>query len=399
MTNIIKRRIWCGLLMVCMTLVAIPMFVLPVSANQPDFALQSKSAILMEASTGEVIFEKASDQELAPASITKIMTMLLVMEAVDGGRANFSDKVRVSENAMRMGGSQIYLEVGEEMTLDDMLKSIAVASANDACVAVAEYLLGSEEAFVKRMNERAGELGMKHTRFVNCSGLPPSEGIKEGNISSARDIAIMSRELLKHPAILKWTSTWIDHVRNGEFTLTNTNKLVRHYQGVDGLKTGYTVEARFCLSATGVRNGLRLISVVMGAPTSEIRFKETSVLLNYGFGAFKAHEVVKKDQLIQKVRVSRGKVEEVGAVAAYDFSVPMRKGTDVQITTELIWKKKISAPLKKGEAIGEMIVKKAGTEVGRVTLVADCDVERGSIFKIILQMLRNLFGSLVKLFT
>lgn len=397
MTNT-SRIVWCSLLAVCMLCMAVPVVSMTVNAEQPEFNLQSRSAILMEASTGEVIFEKSADQELPPASITKIMTMLLIMESIDSGKASFTDKVRVSENAMRMGGSQIYLEVGEEMTLDEMLKSIAVASANDACVAVAEHLAGSEDAFVKRMNERAKELGMAHTRFQNCSGLP-ADGGTEGNITSARDIAIMTRELLKHPTILKWTSIWIDYVRNGQFILTNTNKLVRHYAGCDGMKTGFTQQAKFCLSATANRDGLRLICVVMGAPSSEIRFREISQMLNYGFGAFKAHEVVKKDQLIDNVKVSRGKTETVGAVAAYDFSVPMRKGSEVEVTTEMVWHKKIAAPLKKGDILGEMIVKKGGTEVGRVTVVAQNDVERGSLWKIILQMFRNLFTGLVKLFT
>ncbi|MCK4259092.1 MAG: D-alanyl-D-alanine carboxypeptidase [Halanaerobiales bacterium] len=371
---------------------------LPVQADQPNFNFQSKSAILMEVTTGEIIFEKNLNEKLPPASITKIMSLLLIMEALDDGRANLSDVVRTSENAMKMGGSQIYLEVGEEMTLEDLIKSIAIASANDSCVAVAEYLYGTEEAFVKKMNDRAKELGLINTFFYNTNGLPPSDSEIQGNYTSAKDVAIMSRELLKHTEILKWTSIWIDYVRNGKFILTNTNKLVRHYEGVDGLKTGYTSKAKFCLSATGQRNGLRFISIVMGAPTSIVRFNEISTMLNYGFNVFTAKEIVKKDQVVQNVRVSRGKVEEVEVIAEFDFNVPMRKGSKEEISTEIIFNDKIIAPIEAGEVLGEMIVKKNGVEVGRVPLKAKEPVERGSIFRIILQMLKNIFRSLVNLF-
>ncbi len=371
---------------------------LPIQADQPNFNFQSKSAILMEATTGEIIFEKNADEKLPPASITKIMSLLLVMEALDEGRANLSDIVRTSENAMRMGGSQIYLEVGEEMILEDLIKSIAIASANDSCVAVAEYLYGTVDAFVKKMNDRAEELGLANTYFYNTNGLPSTDPEIEGNYTSTKDVALMSRELLKHPEILKWTSIWIDYVRNGKFILTNTNKLVRHYKGVDGLKTGYTNEAKFCLSATGKRNGLRFIAVVMGAPSSDIRFKDISTMLNYGFNAFMAHEVVKKDQIVQNVRVSRGKVEEVEIIADFDFNVPMRKGSNAEITTEVVLREKIIAPIKVGEVLGEMKVMKNGTELGRVPLKAKENVERGSIFQIIFQIIKNLFRSLVNLF-
>lgn len=386
-----------GVIVLLSVLISIPIFSLSVQADTPSFAPQSKSAILMEFSTGEIIFEKNADLELPPASISKVMTMLLIMEALDEGRITLEEKIRTSENAMRMGGSQIFLEVGEEMTLQDMLKSIAIASANDACVAVGEHLYGTEEAFVQQMNERAKELGMNHTYFHNSSGLP-AEGNVKGNYSSARDIAIMSRELLKHPEILQWTSTWMDSVRNGAFGLTNTNKLVRHYQGCDGLKTGYTVEARYCLSATGQRNGLRFIAVVMGAPTSPVRNNEISEMLSYGFNTFKAYEVVKKDQVVQRVKVSRGQINEVDLLAAHDFVVPVKKGTNPEVTAEVVLKGKVIAPLKAGQVVGELVVKNAGTEIGRVPLRAQTDVAKGSIFQIILQMLKNLFTGLVNLF-
>lgn len=391
----LSRRV-CVLVLLSV-LISVPIFSLSVRANTPEFALQSKSAILMEASTGEVIFEKNADLELPPASISKIMTLLLVMEALDEGKITLDEKIRTSENAMRMGGSQIFLEVGEEMTLQDMLKSIAIASANDACVAVGEHLFGTEEAFVNEMNERAKELGMNHTYFLNSTGLPP-EGNEKGNYSTARDISIMSRELLKHPEILQWTSIWMDSVRNGAFGLTNTNKLVRQYQGCDGLKTGYTVEAKYCLSATGQRNGLRFIAVVMGAPTSPVRNKEISEMLSYGFNTFKAYEVVKKDQVVQRVKVSRGKIEAVDLLAAHDFVIPMKKGTTAEVTAEVVLKAKVVAPIKAGQVLGELVVKSAGTEVGRVPLKAQTDVAKGSFFQILIQMLKNLFAGLVNLF-
>jgi D-alanyl-D-alanine carboxypeptidase (penicillin-binding protein 5/6) len=208
----------------------------------------------------------------------------------------------------------------------------------------------------------------------------------------------MSRELLKHPEVLQWTSIWMDSVRNGAFGLTNTNKLVRHYQGCDGLKTGYTVEARYCLSATGSRNGLRFIAVVMGAPTSPVRNKEISEMLSYGFNTFKAYEVVKKDQVVQRVRVSKGKIEEIDLLAAHDFIVPMKKGTTAEVTAEVVLKGKVVAPIKAGQVLGELVVKSAGAEIGRVPLRAQTDVAKGSFFQVIFQMLKNFFAGLLNLF-
>lgn len=386
------------IVVLCVVTLVLSFYALPGMAEQPNFDLQSKSALLMEASSGEIIFEKNADLKLPPASMTKIMTLILTMEALESGRANLNDVVRVSENAMRMGGSQIYLEVDEEMKLNDLIKSIAISSANDSCVAVAEYLYGTVDAFVNRMNQRAKELGCQNTTFYNSTGLPSSGPDIPGNMTTSRDIAIMSRELLKHPKVLEYTSTWLDYVRDGEFVLNNTNRLVRHYRGVDGLKTGFTNEAKFCLSATGQQNGLRFIAVVMGAPTSKVRFKEISSMLSYGFNAYTAHEVVKKDQIVQNVRISRGKVEEIGAVADSDFRIPMKKGSKPEITSEVVLRDKIIAPIKKGEEIGELVVKRDGIEVGRVALKAQQDVEKGSIFQIIVQILKNFFMSIINIF-
>ncbi len=250
-------------------------------AYADNFNLKSKSAILMDANTGKVLYEKNSHEELPPASVTKVMTMLLVMEALDSGKIKTTDKVVTSEHAYDMGGTQIYLEVGEEMTVDDLLKSVAMNSANDASVALAEYISGSEEKFVEEMNKRAKELGAKNTNFKNASGLP-----EEGHYTSVYDMALISRELVKHKNIFKYLTNKIDSVRNGKFSLANTNKLLWNYQGADGIKTGSTSEALYCLSATAKRGDTRFIAVVFGAPDSATRFKEASKLLDYGFANF-----------------------------------------------------------------------------------------------------------------
>jgi D-alanyl-D-alanine carboxypeptidase (penicillin-binding protein 5/6) len=252
---------------------------------QVELAKQAVSAVLMDAATGTVLFEKNSHEKLPPASVTKVMTMLLIMEAVADGKVNWQDKIRTSEHAASMGGSQIFLEPGEEMTLEEMMKGIAVASANDAAVAVAEHLAGSEETFVQMMNERAKQLGCVDTHFSNVNGLPT-----ENHYTSAHDLAIMSRELLKHEEVVKYTSIFQDYLRKGSekpFWLVNTNKLVRFYEGMDGLKTGFTAEARYCLAATAKRNGMRLVAVVMGEPTSQIRNGEISSMMDFGFANYK----------------------------------------------------------------------------------------------------------------
>jgi len=253
------------------------------AAETPDLAIDAQSAILIEASTGQVFYEKNADEALPPASVTKIMTLLLVMEAIDSGSIALSDMVSVSDYASSMGGSQVYLKAGETMSVEDLLKSVVIASANDAAVALAEFLMGSEEAFVKRMNERAKELGMENTNFENTNGL---DDTAENHLISARDIATMSRELIKHEKILEYSSTWMDSIRNGEFGLTNTNRLIRFYSGANGLKTGSTSKAKFCISASAKRDGMQLIAVIMGSPTRDIRNECAKKLLDYGFANY-----------------------------------------------------------------------------------------------------------------
>lgn len=319
-----------------------------------DMAANAKSAILMDADSGTVIYEKNSHAQLPPASITKIMTMLLVMEAIDEGRLKLSDKVQTSEYAASMGGSQIFLEPGEEMSVEDMLKGVALASGNDASVALAEKIAGSEPQFVAMMNEKAQQLGMKNTKFENCNGLPAA-----GHVSSAHDIAIMSRELLKYDGITKYTGLYQDHLRKNTekpFWLVNTNKLVRFYSGADGLKTGYTNEAKFCLSATARRDNLRLIAVVMGEPNTKQRNAEVSHLFDYAFAQYTNVPLYKKGDAIGELTVEKGKTNKVPLVAKHPYSILLRKGDAGKgIRHELVLDR-VKAPLQSGDPVGKLVV-------------------------------------------
>ncbi len=342
---------------------ALPAGVAAEDRNQPsgsavpktELAAKARSAILMDADSGTVIYEKNSHEALPPASITKIMTMLLVAEAIDEGRLKLTDKVQTSEYAASMGGSQIFLEPGEEMTVEEMLKAVAMASANDASVALAEKLAGSEEEFVRMMNARAAELGMKDTHFVNCNGLPA-----EGHVSSARDIAIMSRELLKHEFVTRYTGAYQDYLRQNTekpFWLVNTNKLVRFYSGVDGLKTGFTSEAKFCLSATAKRGGFRLIAVVMGEPDAKTRNAEISRMFDYGFAQFANYPIYKTGDVMGTLLISKGERARVPLVAKHSYSVLIRKNEKGEpIRHELKLQHPVTAPVKAGQVVGKLIV-------------------------------------------
>ncbi|WP_245987596.1 D-alanyl-D-alanine carboxypeptidase family protein [Cohnella lupini] len=333
-----------------------------VSAKEPtpgnkmtDMAASAKSAILMDADSGTVIYQKNSNVAMPPASITKIMTMLLVMEALDEGRLKLTDKVQASEYAASMGGSQIFLEPGEEMSVEEMLKGIALASGNDASVAMAEKLGGSEQQFVAMMNEKAEQLGMKNTKFMNCNGLPA-----EGHVSSAHDIAIMSRELLKYEGITKYTGLYQDYLRKDSpkpFWLVNTNKLVRFYSGADGLKTGFTSEAKFCLSATARRDNLRLIAVVMGEPNTKTRNAEVSHLFDYAFAQYTNVPIYKKGDPIGTLSVEKGKVGQVPLTAKRSYSILLKKGDAGKgIRHELVLDGNVKAPIEIGQPIGKLIV-------------------------------------------
>lgn len=318
-------------------------------------AENARSAILIEADTGTVIYEKDSHEKLPPASITKIMTMLLTMEALDKGILKLTDKVTASEYASSMGGSQIFLEPGEQMTVDELLKGVAMASGNDASVVLAEKIAGSEKAFVQLMNKRAKELGMNDTHFSNCNGLPV-----ENHYSSAHDIAVMSRELMKHEGITKYTGSYQDYLRQQSekpFWLVNTNKLVRFYSGADGLKTGYTSEAKFCLSATAKRDGLRFIAVVLGEPNTKTRNSEVSGMFDYAFSQYTLQPIYKAGELIGKVKVQKGKSSHVELTASKTMNVLVRKGAETgQITHKLDIPDKLAAPIKQGQLIGKLVI-------------------------------------------
>lgn len=350
--------------------------------GQAQIAKQAVSAVVMDAATGQVLFEKNGYEKLPPASITKVMTMLLVMEAIESGKIKLTDKIRTSERAASMGGSQIFLEPGEEMTLEEMLKGIALGSANDASVAVAEHLAGSEEEFVRLMNERAQELGLKNTHFSNCNGLPI-----ENHYTSAHDIAVMSRELLKHEPILKWTSLYQDYLRKDSekpFWLVNTNKLVRFYPGVDGLKTGFTNQSRYCLSATAKRGEFRVIAVVMGEPTSPTRNTEIAGMLDWAFANFYSEAIYKKGQVVQQGRVDKGDPASIPMVAADTVGILMKKGEKKDSFTQKVEYLPNRAPLKKGDVVGHVVVYRNGQEVGRTAILAGQDTEKagfGTMFK------------------
>jgi len=324
------------------------LLVTPLSAfAQEDISLTAKSAILVEKSSGNVLFEKNADEALPPASVTKIMTLLLVFEAIEAGRLTYEDMVPVSAYAAGMGGSQAYMEEGEEMSVDDMLKAVFVSSCNDAAVALGEKISGSIDVFVSLMNERASQLGMSNTYFENCTGLDDT------NRTSARDIAIMARELIKYPKVREYATIWMDTIRDGQFGLSNTNKLVKTYNGITGLKTGFTSEAMYCLCATAERDGMELIAVVLGCPTSNDRFNDATALLNYGFANYGV--VSYELPHIADLKVQRGKNSLVKvAPDVPSVTALIKKGDNVGITAKTDMKKSIKAPVAKGTKVGRV---------------------------------------------
>jgi D-alanyl-D-alanine carboxypeptidase (penicillin-binding protein 5/6) len=347
-------------------------------AEERDLAPKARSAILMDADTGTILYEKNGREKLPPASITKIMTMLLVVEALDQGKIKYDDSVRVSEHAAQMGGSQIYLEPGERMTVRDMLKAIAVASANDASVALAEHVSGTEEAFVNEMNQRAKALGMRDTQFRNVNGLP-----EEGHFTTAHDIAIMSRELLKHPEITNFTRIYEDYLRQGTtkpFWLVNTNRLVKFYPGVDGLKTGYTSEAKFCLSASAKKGTFRVIAVVMGEPNAKTRNHEVSRMLDFAYSQYTNRLIYHKGDPIAERRVEKGDPGKIHVKAPYPLSILMRKGDKPQqYQRRIVWDD-LKAPVAKGQKIGEIQIVKDGRIVSKMTLNSPLAIPRAGLW-------------------
>ena len=352
-----------------------------------EIEIDAPSAILMEASTGTVIYEKDAHTRLAPASVTKVMTLLLVMEALESGRISWDDTVIASETAAAKGGSQVYLEPGEEMSMDDMLKSVVVSSANDCATALAEHIAGSESAFVELMNQRAQELGMNDTHFVNCTGLDDEPNASE-HLTSAYDIAVMSRELLKHNDIRRYTTIWMDTVRGGEFGLANTNKLVRFYEGTTGLKTGYTSGAGHCLSASALRDGVEYIAVVLHCSSSGERFQSAKTLLNYGFANYTLASADPNAE-IPAVPVELGNQKTVTPVASEACSVLIEKGRKSAVTTQVVVDESVKAPVEAGQRLGTMTLQADGEVLAEIPLVAPEAVLRRTWWDVTKEMLRG----------
>lgn len=318
-----------------------------------DLKMESGGAILIEQHTGQVLYEHNMHEKLRPASVTKVMSILLIMEAVDSGKIALTDKVPCTEDAAAMGGSQIWLDVREELTVDEMLKAICVVSANDCTVAMANYLCGSQEAFVAKMNERAKELGMNDTTFKNCHGID-----EDGHVTSPYDIALMSRELLNnHPNITKYTTIWMDTLRDGKSSLVNTNKLIRNYKGATGLKTGSTSVALYNLSASATRGNLSLIAVIMKAPTTKIRFAEAQKLLDYGFSNYEYKQLAKKGDILKSVEVTKGVEENLNLIVKNDVGILLKKGQDNDVEQTVELNENISAPIQEKQKLGEIVFK------------------------------------------
>lgn len=353
--------------------------------------IQAETAVIMEASTGDILYEKDSEKELPPASVTKVMTLLLIFDAIDDGKISLKDEVATSEYAASMGGSQVFLEVGEKQTVDTLIKCIAVSSANDACVTMAEYISGTEEAFVEQMNKRAKELGMKNTHFLNCNGLDA-----DGHVTSAKDIALMSRELItKHPEILEYTQIWMDTIvhttKKGseEFGLSNTNKLIRHYEYATGLKTGSTSKAKFCLSATASKNGIDMIAVVMGEPDSKTRVKDAISLLNYGFSKCSIYGDASILEDSYKAKVKQGVKKDVTGEVNEQFQMVDTTGMNIDNIEKSIVCDELQAPVTKGQVIGHIIYKIDTKELGQVEILATEDVEELTFITALEQVLER----------
>ena len=373
------------LLAAALTLILFTPAVLAAPEDSVPIDLSCKSAILMEKETGTVLYDRDAHKKLPPASVTKVMTMLLVMEALDSGAISVDDMVTVSANAAGMGGSQVYLKQGEQMSVGELLKCVAVVSGNDCAVALAEYLSGSESAFVQRMNQRAAQLGMTDTTFLNCTGLPAP-----GHETSAHDIALISRELiLNHPDIRQYTTVWMDTIRDGTFGLTNTNRLIRFYEGATGLKTGSTDAALYCMSATAEREGMELIAVVMAAPTTAQRFADAQTLLDYGFSHYALLDVL-PDSPLPTVEVLLGKTPQVQAVLSRPCRLLLDKQARSEVSTQLDLCENVQAPVEQNQTLGEMLVFVGDELHDRVPITAATGVSRLSALEIFEKLLQKL---------
>lgn len=385
------KRVFCSLLALC---IGISIITVPVYGNQPSQEFQSQSYILMEASSGRVLLEHNIHEQLPPASITKVMTMLLIYEAIESGKFTWDDEVTISEHAAHMGGSQVFMEPGEIQTARDLFKCIAIASANDAAVAMGEYISGSEEGFVDLMNKRAQELGMKNTLFKNACGLHA-----DGHVSTAYDIAILSREFItKFPEASKTLTIWMDSIthrtRRGEseFGLTNTNKLIKAYTGITGLKTGYTPQAKHCLSATANRNDMDLIAVVLASPDSKVRFKEAAQLLNYGFANYTVKKGHDKESILGQVPIAKGDKEKLEYTVARTMTIVTTKDKGKEdLGHQISINPKLSAPIKKGDSIGVVAYYLGDEKAGEVPIVAAYDVNKAKYSDMLKYMFKNYF--------
>ena len=368
------------------------MLAIPLTANakakMPSLNLNAPSAVLIEADTGKILFEKNKDRERACASITKVMTLLLVMEALDSGQLKLDQKLTASAHAASMGGSDIWLEEGESMTVDDLIKATAVASANDAAVVLAEAISGSEDAFVDKMNKRAKSLGMKNTTFLNCNGLD-----ENGHLTTAYDVALMSRELIKYPKIFEYTSIWLDNLRGGKTQIVNTNKLLKTYDGITGLKTGTTAEAGCCMSATAERDGLSLVAVVLGCKSGTERFKDAASLLDYGFANYTTQKLALPKNARDDVQVEGGMVKTIKVECSDPGDMIVSRMATNKITSELKIKKKIEAPIKKGDRVGEVNYYLDGELLKNIPITAKESVDKMTFSSV----LGGLFNSLLEL--
>lgn len=362
------------------------MFVpITIKAETVDLAPNATSAIIIEASTGTVIYNKNEHEKLAPASMTKMMGLLLIMEQIEKGNLKWDEKVTASANASSMGGSQIFLETGEQMTVEELVKGISIASGNDAMVAMAERIAGTEEAFVELMNKKASELGLKNTNFKNCTGLDA-----ENHYSSANDMALIAKELVKHDKILEFSGTYEDYIRQGtdkSFWLVNTNKLVRFYQGVDGLKTGYTTTAGYCLTATAKKDGMRIITVVMNEPDSATRNSETTAMLDYGFNMYGMEQLLNKDNVLGKIKVDLGEKEYVEVVPKEEVNILNNKNSDKRNVTYKVELNNIKAPIAAGDTVGKINVIENNKTIMTVEVTVKENVDKVNIF---ISYLRNL---------
>lgn len=377
-----------GVLSICLVLLVI--FIFSGIASAVEFQTPAKSAILMDAKTGQILWEKDAHKQLPPASMTKIMSLLLAMEAVESKKVSLDDLVSVSAYAESMGGSQIFLSAKDRLPLGTMLKAITVASANDACVAVAEFLGGTEESFVEQMNKRAQELGMKNTHFVNTTGLPDPD-----HYSTAYDLALMGRELIKYEQFREWAKIWTDKVQlvDGVRGMSNTNSLINTYQGLDGIKTGHTEEAGYCLTASAERNGFRLVSVVMNTKSQQERNQATAALLDFGFRSFTQRVLVEENEPVEDVAIQGGKKPTVSGYTADSIKQIMIRGENPDFRREVKSLRK-KAPIKKDDKVGELIIYQGEKEIGRVDVLANEDVAKTNIFIRIFRAIGNFFKNL-----